>query len=63
MQTVMYEFEDFARIMLAFSTRMEFSRESLSVMFDKENTTRPDDKSVSLEQVTSLLFKFELMPL
>ena len=63
MQTVMYEFEDFARIMLAFSTRMEFSRESLSVMFDKENTSRQDDKSVSLEQVTSLLFKFELMPL
>lgn len=49
--------------MMRFKEKADFSRDSLSVMFDKERLLKGEEKGVSVESITSFIFKFELLPL
>ncbi|CDW85585.1 UNKNOWN [Stylonychia lemnae] len=61
MQTIFYDFEEFARIMIEVKEKQDFSRDSLIVMFDRERLLKGDEKGISLESIISFVFKFELM--
>lgn len=59
----MYSFEEFKKLFNSINKSVQFTSDSLEVIFDKYSLFKGEEKKVTLESIAAIVFKFEILAL
>ena len=63
MLDLVYSCDEFKTIFNSISQSIQFTSDSLEVIFDKYSLFKGEEKKIILESIAAIIFKYEILPL